>query len=636
MRTIKGFKSVFSVIIISMAFFTFPLKGTCQTENPRGIYKMTAFKTKWGNQGLLFEQYKLCTDSLTITFKLYNRGKEKLFLLDKYDDVFYYTGEEPSSEDDKSTLIYNSDKKHFSEKWWKNDAGNVSIDYPELPNNDWVTEEYEAEQFSESGKMFFDAIMQRQLANKTNPLIGVWKNLGVLLEMNEEGLDSLKRGYPNTPFYEKAFFVFTPSYWAYTRPNGDGNGIAGAFNKITYGGKDSFNDGVLAEPYSITWINDNLISLTYKVPNGQSLNTILERVNDGSSVFDRVSNWYVPRDFNWFLRHAQAGNADAQGYLGLLYITGSGVEKDVDKGIEWIKKGAEGGSKQAQLGLGMLYLSGENVEKDERKGFDLVRKAAEQGEPTAQMIIGQVYMRGANEGNLNIERNEEDGLKWMEASAQGEFLKAQKDLGYYWRDKEEYQKAFTYFQSAAENGDAEAQNELGVMYSRGQGTEKDDAKAVELYQKSAEQGYAIAQSNMGFRYKNGNGVQKDSQKAFEFFLKAAEGGYASAQNEVAWMLYTGKDVPQDLPKAFEWAQKAVEQGDSYSYGTLGEMYYKGKGVAQDKVKAFELYMEGGELEDLESMRMLSIMFKKGEGTKKNKQKAAYWKQKYEEKAGKKK
>ena len=636
MRTRKECKSIVSVIIISMAFLTFPLKGTCQTENPRGIYKMTAFKTKWGNQGVLFEQYKACTDSVTLTFKLKKQGQGHLFSVNMFDDVFYYTGEEPTSEDDKSTLIYNSDKNHFSEKWWVGDVVYNNIEFPELPKNSWVTEEYDSENPSDAGKILFDVIMQRQLADKSNPLIGVWKTLGVLLELNEEGLDSLKRGYPNTPYYEKFFYVFTPSYWAYTRLGDNGNAINGEFHKATYEGKDTFNDGVTTEPFHITWINDNLISLINKIPNGQKPNIVLERVNDGSSVYDRIANWFVPKDFYWFLRHAQAGNADAQSYIGLLYITGSGVEKDVDKGIEWIKKGAEGGSKQAQLGLGMAHLRGEDVEKDERKGFDLVRKAAEQGEPTAQMIIGQFYMRGVNDGSLKLEKNEEEGLKWMEASAQGGLLKAQKDLGYYWRDKEEYQKAFTYFQSAAENGDAEAQNELGVMYSRGQGTEKDDAKAIELYQKSAEQGYAIAQSNMGFRYRDGNGVEKDSQKAFELFLKAAEGGYASAQNEVAWMLYTGEEVPQDLPKAFEWAQKAVEQGNSYGYGTLGEMYYKGKGVAQDKVKAFELYLKGGELEDRESMRMLSIMFKKGEGTKKDKQKAAYWKQKYEEKAGKKK
>ncbi|MBR6031632.1 MAG: sel1 repeat family protein [Bacteroidaceae bacterium] len=636
MRTAKDCKMIFSTIIISMSFIAFPQKGTCQTENPRGIYKMTAFKTKWGNQGVLFEQYKACTDSVTLTFKLYNRGKENIFLLNRFDDVFYYTGEEPSSEDNKSTLIYNSNDKHFTLKWWVGDVAYTNIEFPELPKNNWVTEEYEAGNPSDAGKILFDAITQRQLADGSNPLVGVWKNVGVLLELNEEGLDSLKRGYPNTPYYEKTFYAFTPSFWAYTKPEGNSNGIVGAFNKVIYEGKDAFNDGVTAEPYQIRWINDNLISIIPKLSNGQSLNIVLERVSDGSSVFDRIANWFVPRDFNWFLRHAQAGNADAQCYLGSLYITGNGVEQDADKGMEWIRKGAEGGSKQAQLGLGMAYLRGEYVEKDEGKGFEWMHKAAEQGEPTAQLIIGRIYMDGENDGSLNVEKNEEEGLKWMEASAKGGLLKAQNDLGYYWFRKEEYQKAFTYFQSAAEKGDAEAQNQLGVMYSRGQGTEKDDAKAVELYQKSAEQGYAIAQCNLGFRYRDGNGVQKDSQKAFEFFLKAAEGGYASAQNEVAWMLYTGEDVPQDLPKAFEWAQKAVEQGNSFGYGTLGEMYYKGKGVAEDKVKAFELYLKGGELEDRESMRMLSIMYKNGEGTQKDKKKAVYWKKKYEAKAGKKK
>jgi TPR repeat protein len=52
-------------------------------------------------------------------------------------------------------------------------------------------------------------------------------------------------------------------------------------------------------------------------------------------------------------------------------------------------------------------------------------------------------------------------------------------------------------QELAEQGDAEAQFNLGVMYANGEGVPKDDVEAVKWYRKSAEQGYALAQFNLG-------------------------------------------------------------------------------------------------------------------------------------------
>ena len=55
----------------------------------------------------------------------------------------------------------------------------------------------------------------------------------------------------------------------------------------------------------------------------------------------------------------------------------------------------------------------------------------------------------------------------------------------------------------AEQGDAEAQNNLGVMYATGEGVPEDDAEAVRWYRLAAEQGYAVAQFNLGNMYEIG-------------------------------------------------------------------------------------------------------------------------------------
>ena len=61
--------------------------------------------------------------------------------------------------------------------------------------------------------------------------------------------------------------------------------------------------------------------------------------------------------------------------------------------------------------------------------------------------------------------------------------------------------------SLAEQGNAKAQFNLGVMYEVGQGVKQDDFEAVKWYRQAAEQGEANAQAILGFSYLLGKGIQ---------------------------------------------------------------------------------------------------------------------------------
>ena len=67
------------------------------------------------------------------------------------------------------------------------------------------------------------------------------------------------------------------------------------------------------------------------------------------------------------------------------------------------------------------------------------------------------------------------------------------------------------------------------MYLNGWGVPEDDAEAVKWYRKAAEQGDADAQSNLGGMYANGWGVPEDDGEAVKWYRKAAEQGHASGQ-----------------------------------------------------------------------------------------------------------
>ena len=91
--------------------------------------------------------------------------------------------------------------------------------------------------------------------------------------------------------------------------------------------------------------------------------------------------------------------------------------------------------------------------------------------------------------------------------------------------KYNYSEAFKFCSVAAEQGHAEAQFNLGVMYDIGQGVKQDYFKAVEWYQKAAEQGNALAQYNLGVMYAKGQGVRQNYTKAKEYFGLACDNKY---------------------------------------------------------------------------------------------------------------
>ncbi len=61
----------------------------------------------------------------------------------------------------------------------------------------------------------------------------------------------------------------------------------------------------------------------------------------------------------------------------------------------------------------------------------------------------------------------------------------------------DYATAIRELRPLAEQGDANAQLFLGIMYENGQGVPQDYAEAVKWYRKAAEQGLANAQYNLG-------------------------------------------------------------------------------------------------------------------------------------------
>ena len=96
----------------------------------------------------------------------------------------------------------------------------------------------------------------------------------------------------------------------------------------------------------------------------------------------------------------------------------------------------------------------------------------------------------------------------------------------------------------------------------------DYAKALRLIRPLANDGDASAQFNLGLMYLTGQGVQQDSAAAALWFRKAAEQGYALAQSNLGTLYLYGRGVPQDYVRAYMWFSPSAAQGDQRAVKTL--------------------------------------------------------------------
>ncbi len=77
-----------------------------------------------------------------------------------------------------------------------------------------------------------------------------------------------------------------------------------------------------------------------------------------------------------WLPRAQAGDAEAQAYVGEIYEKGLGLMPNYQLAVQWYQKAAQQGNSRAQINLGYLYERGLGVEKDIAKAMQWYQKSS--------------------------------------------------------------------------------------------------------------------------------------------------------------------------------------------------------------------------------------------------------------------
>jgi TPR repeat protein len=175
------------------------------------------------------------------------------------------------------------------------------------------------------------------------------------------------------------------------------------------------------------------------------------------------------KGFQMMREAAEKGYLPAIAGVAYLYNVGMGTPKDNATAAKWFRLAAEKEHAISRYNLGKLLVADEiplpegvaerKVQHDE--GVEWIRKAADQGLPDALASYGIILYRG--------------------------------DFG----TKRDAATAAEYLKRAADAGDLEAMNVLGVMHRTGRGVPHDPGESERLYRQAAMAGHVKAQANLG-------------------------------------------------------------------------------------------------------------------------------------------
>lgn len=172
---------------------------------------------------------------------------------------------------------------------------------------------------------------------------------------------------------------------------------------------------------------------------------------------------------------------------------------------------------------------------------------------------------------------------------------------------------FYKLQACASFGDKRCQNQLGIWYELGLGTEQNYELALTWFEKAAEQGYAAAYGNIGNLYYKGDGVEKDFQKFFKYSSIGADKNHPGCQYYLGLCYLKGLGVEKDYSKAFFWFKQSAEQDYAPAFNYLAACFYEGYGVEKNIKQTIHFLTKAAEAGNIVAIKIIIKLFKNGEG-----------------------
>lgn len=177
---------------------------------------------------------------------------------------------------------------------------------------------------------------------------------------------------------------------------------------------------------------------------------------------------------------------------------------------------------------GLMHATGAGVPRDNRQAIEFLSAGVEAGATYGLTLIGNIYQ----EGGFGIEQDIAKAAQIYQTAADDGYADAQWLLGELYLTSTEVginpSKAAALFSKAALQEHPEALYSLGILYAEGTGVDKNPTGAVDLFNLATIAGNSVAALRLATMMDQGDGIPADPDNAAFYYVIAAELGNADA------------------------------------------------------------------------------------------------------------
>jgi TPR repeat protein len=333
----------------------------------------------------------------------------------------------------------------------------------------------------------------------------------------------------------------------------------------------------------------------------------------------------------------------AQYLMGLRYESGYGVKANIKTAASWYKKGAMAKHGPSSRQLAILYQFygssfGLGTDKAYAKAAEYYRAGADAGDAIATAGLATMTVQG-----LGVPRSEENAKELYEKSLaiDPKLTLALNNLALIYEKRFREARAGdqaivaelnrTMMLDLLRKGDDAgydlAAYNLGRLYHEGVLGKPDLEKAYGYYEKAAERGHSEARFLLGKMHEYGEGVPVGYVEAAYHYRLAALANHVGALRRLVAFYMEGRGGTQDLDRAQFWLLRLANLQAPDALAALADIAIQQKKYAQ-AIKLLEMLRSnfGGDLQGIAYER-LSRCYRDGLGVKTNPKKAQQYLQK---------
>lgn len=289
--------------------------------------------------------------------------------------------------------------------------------------------------------------------------------------------------------------------------------------------------------------------------------------------------------FSWLTKAAEFNDANAEYYLGHMYLNGLACKSSEEEAYSWFMKSAEHGDVDSQKIIAKHYYFDLN---DSETGLKWYIESAEQGDKESIDFLAYTY---------NINRIDVDNfIKWSTKAAENGNTDSQCNLGEYYLSVKQSEIGLQWLNLAAKNGNFRAILHLGREYYFGTYLKQNYTKAVSIFQSLVNCGNKFIEGDafemLAGCYYNGFGVSVDYNNAYKCIIQAKNkrGWFSDISNLLLGLCYYwGNGVERNYEAAFGYLNKSAEQGNCSAKELIAESYFYGTHVNKDYLRAITIF-----------------------------------------------